>query len=202
MCEDATLSVGGIREQRYRLPAVRRRDLDHLIDQARGVAAARWHLRDAESLGPRCRIWGKPSVVLKGKLIVGERLQLMSTTWTTELWVGDRGVLEIGDRVFINYGCSIGATELIRIGSRCSLGTQVQIMDNDWHRLEPERRNERPLSRPIVLEDNVWLGTRVIVLGGVTIGEGSVVGAGSVVVDDIPARSLAVGMPARVVRAL
>jgi len=75
-------------------------------------------------------------------------------------------------------------------------------MDNDFHRLEPERRNERPDSAPIILEDNVWLGARVIVLKGVTIGEGSVIGAGSVVTKDIPPRSLAVGMPAKVIKTL
>jgi maltose O-acetyltransferase len=141
-------------------------------------------------------------VVVHGKLIVGERLQLISKLWRSEIVVGPNGCLEIGDRVFINHGCSIGATELIRIGSRCHIGTQVQLMDNDWHYLEPERRNERPPSRPIVLEENVWLASRVIVLGGVTIGEGSVIGAGSVVVSDVPARSLAVGSPARVIRTL
>jgi maltose O-acetyltransferase len=53
-----------------------------------------------------------------------------------------------------------------------------------------------------VIEDNVWLGARVIVLGGVTIGEGSCIGAGSVVNTDVPPRSLAVGVPARVIRRL
>lgn len=182
-----------------------RRDLEYVrgvIGQAMGVAGAKWYLRDAQSIGQRCRVWGRPSVRVNGTLTVGERLQLMSTVWKSELWVGPEGRLEIGDRVFINYGTSIGATELIRIGSRCNLGTQVQLMDNDWHRLEPELRHERPPSRPIVLEDNVWLGARVLVLSGVTIGEGSVVGAGSVVINDIPARSLAVGSPARVIRPL
>ena len=59
-----------------------------------------------------------------------------------------------------------------------------------------------PDGRPITIEDNVWLGARVIVLGGVTIGADSCIGAGSVVVDDIPPRSLAVGVPARVIRQL
>jgi maltose O-acetyltransferase len=75
-------------------------------------------------------------------------------------------------------------------------------MDNDFHRLEPERRDERPLSAPIILEENVWLGARVIVLRGVTIGAGSAIGAGSVVTRDIPPRSLAVGAPAKVIRSL
>jgi maltose O-acetyltransferase len=75
-------------------------------------------------------------------------------------------------------------------------------MDNDFHRLEPERRQEKPPSSPIILEENVWLGARVIVLPGVTIGAGTVVGAGSVVTRSIPSRSVAVGVPARVVKSL
>ncbi len=172
------------------------------LSQIRAVLAGKWYLRHAVSVGSRCRVWGRPAVRAQGDLVVGDRLQLLSSLWTTELFVGPGGRLDIGDRVFINHGCSIGATESIVIGPMCNLGTQVQMMDNDWHRLEPERRLERPPSRPIVLEENVWLGARVIVLGGVTIGAGSVVGAGSIVVHDIPARSLAVGSPAKVVRSL
>ena len=63
------------------------------------------------------------------------------------------------------------------------------LLDNDYHRIEPERRLERPPSAPIVVEDDVWLGARVIVLAGVTIGAGSCVGAGSVVTDDVPRRA-------------
>jgi acetyltransferase-like isoleucine patch superfamily enzyme len=55
-------------------------------------------------------------------------------------------------------------------------------------------------SKPIILEDDVWLGARVIVLKGVTIGQGAVIGAGSVVTRDIPPHSVAVGQPARVVK--
>jgi acetyltransferase-like isoleucine patch superfamily enzyme len=109
---------------------------------------------------------------------------------------------DIGQSAFINYGCSISATRLVRIGARCNIGTGVIIMDSDFHRIEPERRTESPEPRPIVLEENVWLGARVIVLGGVTIGAGSVIGAGSIVTRDIPPRSVAVGQPAKVVRTL
>lgn len=172
------------------------------LANAVAVSRARWYFRRAESVGTRCRVWGRLHAIIDGRLIVGERLQLLSRPWRTDLFVGPEATLEIGDRVYINHGCSIGASKLIRIGSRCNLGTQVQLMDGDWHRLEPERRHERPEPRPIVLGENVWLGARVIVLSGVTIGDGSVVGAGSVVVSDIPERCLAVGSPARVVRQL
>ena len=126
----------------------------------------------------------------------------MSTVATIELSVGPGATLEIGDQVYINYGCSIGATQLVRVGSRCNIGPYCIMMDNDYHSLEPERRNEMPPSAPIILEENVWLGARVIVLRGVRIGANSVIGAGSVVSKDIPPRSLAVGVPAKVTRSL
>jgi acetyltransferase-like isoleucine patch superfamily enzyme len=173
-----------------------------LWDNGWAVAGAQWYLRQATSVGPRARVYGSPSVTNAGTMIIGDRVRLMSTVATIELAVGPRATLEIGDQVFINYGCSIGATQLVRIGSRCNIGTYCIMMDNDYHSLEPERRNEMPPSAPIILEDNVWLGARVIVLRGVRIGANSVIGAGSVVSKDIPPRSVAVGVPAKVTRSL
>jgi acetyltransferase-like isoleucine patch superfamily enzyme len=137
-----------------------------------------------------------------GTMRIGARVRLVSTVATLELIVGSGGTMEIGESVFINYGCSIGATMLVRIGARSSLGPHVMIMDNDFHQLDPERRNEVPPSAPVVLGENVWLGARVIVLRGVTIGDGSVIGAGSVVAKDVPPRTVAGGIPAKVIRSL
>lgn len=133
---------------------------------------------------------------------IRDRVRLVSTIVPLEIGVGAAATLEIGEGVFINYGVSLGVTKLVLIGAGCSIGPYVMMMDNDFHRLEPERRNELPPSAPIVLEDNVWLGARVTVLRGVTIGAGSVIGAASVVVHDIPSRSVAAGVPARVLRSL
>jgi acetyltransferase-like isoleucine patch superfamily enzyme len=175
--------------------------LSQIWDDGRAVLRARWYLRHANQIGERVRVWGKPSIRNDGSLVIGSRVRLVSTIATLEL-VADGGMLEISDRTFINYGCSIAATELVRIGASCTIGTHVIIMDNDYHRLEPERRNERPDSAPIILEDNVWLGARVIILKGVKIGYVSVIGAGSVVNKNIPPRSLAAGMPAKIIRSL
>lgn len=163
---------------------------------------ARWHFRHATSVGPRTRVWGRPSIRNQGKMLIGDRVRLVSTIATTELVAEPGGTLEIGDGTFINYGCSIAATMYVRIGRNCNVGTHVMIMDNDFHRLEPERRLERPESEPIILEDNVWIGGRAIILKGVTIGTGSVVAAASVVTRDVPARTLVGGMPAKPIREL
>ncbi len=166
------------------------------------VARAYWYLRGATQLGKKVRVWGRPSVQARGALVVRDRVRLVSTIATTELVAGPGGTLELGESAFINYGCSIAANLLVRIGPMCSLGTHVIIMDNDFHQIDPERRNERPESRPIILEENVWVGARAIILRGVTIGAGSVIAAGSVVTRDVPPRVVAAGMPARVIRTL
>lgn len=166
------------------------------------VLRAQYFLRQATLEGPRVRVWGRAAVRNDGTMIIGDRVQIVSTITPTELVTMGNGRLTIGERTYINYGCSFAAMESVTIGAHCHIGTYVIIMDNQFHRLEPERRLEIPESQPIVIEDNVWLGARVIVMPGVTIGAGSAVGAGSIVTRDIPPRSVAVGTPAKVIREL
>ncbi len=161
---------------------------------------ARWCLRHANVVGKKVRLWGKPAITNLGKMIIHDRVQLISTITPLELVAAGGGTLEIGEAAYINYGCSISASKLVQIGPACSLGTYCILMDNDFHHLEPERRNERPEWASIILGENGWLGARVIVLRGVTMGAVSVIGAGSVVTQDIPPRALAVGVPAKVIR--
>ena len=89
------------------------------------------------------------------------------------------------------------------IGSRCLIGDAVLIMDSDFHNLSATGRHHLPAeTSPVVLEDNVFIGSRVIILKGVTIGKDSVIGAGSVVVRSIPPGVIAAGNPAKVIRPL
>lgn len=184
------------------MPVWGERDFRGIWNDGWAVLRARWYLRKATRLGAKVRLWGRPVVKNWGQLIIGERARLVSTITALELVAAPNATLEIGAGAFINYGVSIAARQSVRIGPACSIGTYAIIMDSDFHRLEPERRNEPPVTRPVILEENVWLGARVIVLPGVTIGAGSAIGAGSVVTRDIPPRSLAVGAPARVIRQL
>ena len=112
--------------------------------------------------------------------------------------------IRIGDGTFIGNGSLIYAAERVTIGSHCILAGGTLIYDLDGHPLDPARRRaaapvERDTIKPVTLEDDVWLGARCIVLKGVTIGARSVVGAGSVVVRDIPPDSIAAGNPAKVI---
>jgi maltose O-acetyltransferase len=163
---------------------------------------ARWYLRRAERGGHRIRLRGRPAITARGSLIIHDRVQLISTIATLELVAEKGGTLEIGTQSLINFGCSIVALDRVTIGARCLIGPHCMIMDTSFHDIDPARRLDRPAAQPITLGENVWLGARVVVLPGVTIGQDSVIGIGSVVTTDIPAGSLAVGVPARVVREL
>ncbi len=162
------------------------------------VALGWLYLRKCTRVGKRVRVYGRPRIHNQGEIVIGDRLLLFSHTVTSEMAAQPGGRIEIGSRVFINYGASISAHQLVRIGDGCQIGSYANFMDNDYHQVED--RSKPGLSAPIILERNVWLGVRVVVLKGVTIGENSVVGAGSVVTRDIPANCLAAGMPARVIR--
>jgi maltose O-acetyltransferase len=172
-----------------------------IVTQGRAVAAAKWHLRGAH-VGTRVRLWGTPAVTARGRLVVGDRVQLRSDVATLELVAEAHGTLEIGERSLVNFGCSIVAHDHVSIGPRCLIGPYCMILDTPYHEVDPERRLERPTPSPIRIDENVWLGIRVIVMPGVTIGRDSAVGAGSVVTHDIPPRTLAAGVPARVIREL
>ena len=82
----------------------------------------------------------------------------------------------------------------MRIGADCSLGPYTNILDNDFHSIEDRRRI--PESQPVLIGDNVWIGSRVIILPGITIGNDAVVGAGAVVTRDVPPRTVVAGNPA------
>ncbi len=163
-----------------------------------GSLNARWQLRSCDELGAWVRLSGRIHVSNRGQIQVGERVILYSRPVGIVLATLPGGRLEIGDRSFLNYGVDIGAVQLVRIGSDCLIGAHVSILDNDFHELTA--RDHRPASRPVLIGDGVWLGNRAMILPGVTIGAGAAVGAGSVVVTDIPERCLAVGNPARVIK--
>ena len=108
----------------------------------------------------------------------------------------------VGARTFANFGLVALDVARIVIGDDVQIGPYVQLL-TPTHPLEPEaRRAKWEAAEPIAIGDNVWLGGGVIVCPGVSIGADTVVGAGAVVTRDLPPRVLAIGTPARVVRAL
>ena len=106
--------------------------------------------------------------------------------------------ISLGDNVFINSGCCFQDQGGVRIGNGCQIGHQVVFATID-HMLDPERRHDMEMS-PIVVEDNVWIGSHATILKGVTIGRDSVVAAGAVVTKNVPPGTVVAGVPAKPVK--
>ncbi|MGI9114693.1 MAG: acyltransferase [Chthoniobacterales bacterium] len=129
--------------------------------------------------------------------------------------IGQNGSALIGDFTLLN-GALIMAEERIEIGSHCLVSWNVGIADSDFHPLEPAQRlidshalapfyaNRPPRpkleTRPVIIRDNVWIGMNAVILKGVTIGDNSVVAAGSVVTKSVASNCVVAGNPAQVVK--
>jgi acetyltransferase-like isoleucine patch superfamily enzyme len=170
------------------------------LRKTRDWLRGKWQLRKCTSVGAWTRVTGRVHVRNHGELIIGNRVQILTHFAPSVLVVFRGGRLEIGDGTMLNFGADISATKSVAIGRDCLIGTHVIILDNDFHDLL--NKQDRPEARPVSVGDRVWIGNRVIILPGVTIGDDAVVGAGAVVTSDVPSRSVVAGNPARVIRQL
>lgn len=108
--------------------------------------------------------------------------------------------IHIGSETFINFNVSMIDVGEIRIGSKVLIGPGTGIF-TAIHPIDPEVRSTGvEKAKPITIEDQVWIGGNATILPGVTIGEGSIIGAGSVVTKDIPEMSIVAGNPAKIIR--
>jgi len=108
-------------------------------------------------------------------------------------------LVTIGEGTYINSYLTLVDDYKISIGKNCLFGPNVTI-STTGHPVHPDHRVDGMYSFPVTIGDNVWVGMGTNILPGVTIGENSVIGAGSVVTKDIPANVIAMGVPCRVVR--
>jgi acetyltransferase-like isoleucine patch superfamily enzyme len=131
--------------------------------------------------------------------------------------IGAKGTCTVGNFTLLN-GAIIMAEERVEIGSYCLISWNVGIADSDFHPLEPAQRlidaralapflKDRPprpplRTAPVIIADNVWIGMNATILKGVTIGENSVVAAGSVVSKSVPPNTVVAGNPAIAVKEL
>jgi hypothetical protein len=139
-----------------------------------------------------------------GRVIVGDRANLYAFGVPTRLNTRTpHAVIRIGENARLN-GPLLQADTLIEIGRDCILG-DAHVLDTDMHSLALDRRTNpgAPVrTEPVILEANVWVGSRAAILPGVRIGRDSVVGFGAVVTGDVPPGVLVAGNPARVIRKL
>ncbi|HMP81816.1 MAG TPA: acyltransferase [Verrucomicrobiota bacterium] len=141
-------------------------------------------------------------------LTLGDRVKVY--TWT-EFNIEPSGAVEVGDDCTL-VGAVFMCAESIRIGKRVVVSYNVTIADSDFHPHDPEQRkldaianapegdrSQRPpvIAKPVVIEDDAWIGIGAIILKGVRIGRGARVGAGAVVTKDVPAGATFAGNPAR-----
>lgn len=109
--------------------------------------------------------------------------------------------IRVGRNVFINQNCTLYDLGGIDIGDDVMIGPNVSIITSG-HPVEPSRRRDGVIAKPVVIERNVWIAAGATIIGGVTVGENAVVAAGSVVTRDVPRNSLVGGNPARVIRSI
>ena len=164
-------------------------------------------------LGRNLLVQGRPKIVrMSGTIRIGDNVTLRSDDCGnhTSIYAPTRlmtdtledALIEIGDGTRINGAC-IHAARRITIGRNCLIASNMTMLDSDGHGVTPEdRQAANPVSLPVEIGDNVWIGMNSIILKGVRVGDGAVIGAGSVVTKDVPANCVAAGNPARVVKAV
>lgn len=139
---------------------------------------------------------GKTLLVLRdhAKLVSSGNFDVYSGA---SIYVNEKAELCLGRDGYMNNNCRINAFQRVEIGDRVIMGEECYIRDSDDHAFKD---STKPVAADIHIGNHVWMGARVTVLKGVTIGDGSVVAAGSVVCRDIPPHCLAAGTPARVIK--
>lgn len=167
--------------------------------------------------GADCCIHGRLGLRIapKSKIMMGDNCYISSGIFMNPLCASDKGFLcvEKGAILIIGNNCAmssprIWARQEITIGNHVMLGGNVTIVDSDCHSLNHVHRrdnivdNKNAKCAPVHIEDDVFVGMNVIILKGVTIGARSVIGAGSVLVTNIPADCIAAGNPAKVIKRL
>lgn len=176
------------------------------------IPLAAWVLRGV-NMGKGWQCYGLPIIQKhrQSTMKIGDRMNLRSTVVSNPLGPNHPVILStrragaqlmIGDD-FGMTGGSIVVDECITIGNRVWVGANTIIADTDFHPIDPEIRRVRPLdarTAPITIDDDVFIGMNCLILKGITIGERSVIGAGSVVTRDVPPRTVVAGNPAMMIR--
>ncbi|MDP1829753.1 MAG: acyltransferase [Archangium sp.] len=159
-------------------------------------------LRGVQRLGRGVRVRGHAPIIqnVGGTIELGAHVFFDAPLTAAYLDVEPGALLSIGDDAYLHDNVWIGATRLVKIGERALIAPGVRIMDNAYHDLHD--RHARPPSRPVVIEDDVWIAFDSLIGPGVHIGRGAVVGAHSIVTSDVRPFSVVAGAPAREIRQL
>jgi len=150
--------------------------------------------------------YNMPLILGYGSLYVGDRVIISgNVNFVVSYKVHPDPTIVIGDDVYIGYRSVLSCAESIVVGNRVLLAEGVHIYDNNNHPLDPmARARNLPVEKenvaPVVIEDDVWVGSDAAILRGVTVGHGAVVATHAVVTSDVPPMSVVTGNPARVIK--
>jgi len=176
-----------------------------VLDRARKARSAAWArlaLRRCTEVGSLTQVRGRVIVYNEGVICLGSRVRINARQVPVELAALPDARVAIGDSTSINSGTSICAHCSVQIGKNCGIGNYCLIMDSDFHQVGDHSQTRVPQPSPVTIGDGVWLAARSIVMPGVTIGEGAVVCAGSVVATNVAPYTMVGGVPARLIRRL
>lgn len=191
-----SLVRGRLERQRDQAVMTRLREDAAYVAEA---ASGRLQLRHCDVVGAWARVVGRVRVENAGRVEIGSRTKLVGDYAPVELKTGPNGSIRIGGQGSINFGTVITATRSVTIGDRAAIGPYCIISDTE---LGDPDGPATVAAEPVQIGDGVWLASRVTVMPGSRIGDGAVITAGSVVAGEVPARVVAGGNPARVLRYL
>lgn len=156
---------------------------------------------DGGSIGKNFCCFGQVALMQssRGAIRIGNDFKILRNATINTI---EKGFIEIGDNVHVGESSMITAYQKVKIGNNVMIGPHNIIVDlsHGKDRLDIPMRIQPPTAKTIVIEDDVWISSNCVILPGVTIGKGSVIGAGAVVTKDIPAYAIAGGVPAHVLK--
>lgn len=126
-------------------------------------------------------------------------LQVEKSRICPNVWIGSRNV-QIGSGTFVNYRCVFNTAGGVTIGRDCDIAMDVSFVTSTHEIGGPSRRAGTPTTAPIQVGNGVWIGARAVILPGVTVGDGVVIAAGSVVTSDCEPNKLYAGVPAKAMK--
>ncbi|WP_339709588.1 acyltransferase [uncultured Kriegella sp.] len=159
------------------------------------------------------RIYGKIFIRNQGSITIDKNVSFNSGPYANPIGGDTKMTIIVGKSAVLNIGSGAGISnstiicqDKITIGDNVKIGGSVKIYDTDFHSLDADNRRikekDLPNTKPVVIDDNSFIGAHSIILKGVTIGENSIIGAGSVVTKTIPSGEIWAGNPAKFIRSI